>query len=90
MWHVEYSKSAVRGMKKLDKQTQARVLDWMDTHIDGCADPRRIGKRLTGNMSGWRYRVGDYRVVCRLVDSVVTVDVVRIKHRSQAYEVYRH
>lgn len=51
---------------------------------------RYVGKRLTGNLSGWRYRVGDYRVICRFRDSVITVDVVAIRHRSKAYEVYKH
>ena len=42
----------------------ARILDWMDKHIDGCEDPRVTGKGLTANRSGqWRYRIGDYRVL---------------------------
>jgi len=79
-WRVEYSKSALNDLKKLDRQTQRRVLDWMDSHVAGCVDPRYVGKRLTGNLSGWRYRVGDYRVICRFRDSVITVDVVAIRH----------
>lgn len=65
----------------------ARILDWMDKHIDGCEDPRVTGKGLTANRSGqWRYRIGDYRVLCLLRDEVVTVEVFRIRHRSEAYK----
>lgn len=65
----------------------ARILDWMDKRIDGCEDPRVTGKGLTANRSGqWRYRIGDYRVLCLLRDEVVTVEVFRIRHRSEAYK----
>lgn len=85
-WRVEYTKSARRDLKKLDRQVQRRVLDWMAEHIAGCDNPRYTGKRLVGNLSGWRYRVGDYRVVCRLKDDVVTVDVVHVGHRREVYK----
>lgn len=72
---------------EMERVNAARILDWMDKHIDGCEDPRVTGKGLTANRSGqWRYRIGDYRVLCLLRDEVVTVEVFRIRHRSEAYK----
>lgn len=49
-------------------------------------DPRTRGKALTGTLRGlWRYRVGDYRIVCDLVDSRLVVLVIDIDHRSSIY-----
>ena len=86
-WHVEYTSAARKELRKMGRVDAARILDWMDKHIDGCEDPRVSGKGLTANRSGqWRYRIGDYRVLCLLRDEVVTVEVFRIRHRSEAYK----
>ena len=86
-WHVEYTSAARKELRKMGRVNAARILDWMDKHIDGCEDPRVTGKGLTANRSGqWRYRIGDYRVLCLLRDEVVTVEVFRIRHRSEAYK----
>ena len=62
-WHVEYTSAARKELRKMGRVNAARILDWMDKHIDGCEDPRVTGKGLTANRSGqWRYRIGDYRV----------------------------
>lgn len=67
------------GVSLYDKFAQ-----WLDEYIE---DPRVTGKGLTANRSGqWRYRIGDYRVLCLLRDEVVTVEVFRIRHRSEAYK----
>lgn len=83
----EYTSAARKELRKMGRVNAARILDWMDKHIDGCEDPRVTGKGLTANRSGqWRYRIGDYRVLCLLRDEVVTVEVFRIRHRSEAYK----
>ena len=85
--HVEYTPAARKELRKMGRVNAARILDWMDKHIDGCEDPRVTGKGRTANRSGqWRYRIGDYRVLCLLRDEVVTVEVFRIRHRSEAYK----
>jgi mRNA interferase RelE/StbE len=59
---------------------------WMDKNIDGCENPRAHGKGLAGNRSGeWRYRVGDYRVLCDIRDAELVVLALDIKHRSKVY-----
>ena len=52
-----------------------------------CGDPRQRGKGLTENLSGlWRYRVGDYRVICEIQADRLVVLVVRINHRGTVYK----
>lgn len=85
-WRVVYSKKALKQLAKMGVDDSRRVVDWMAEHVDGCENPRVHGKGLTANRSGeWRYRVGDWRVLCFLDDGTVTVDVFRVAHRSEAY-----
>ncbi|EGO80826.1 Putative toxin-like plasmid stability protein [Xylella fastidiosa EB92.1] len=63
-----------------------RIVDFMDERIAGLENPRSSGKALTGPLGGfWRYRVGDFRVVCAIQDSVLRVLVVRVGHRGEIY-----
>lgn len=84
-YSVEYLPRAVKGLKKLDKQIANRVFDAMD-EVACLDDPRSQGKGLTGPLSGlWRYRVGDYRVICDIRDGELLVLVVEVAHRSRVY-----
>lgn len=86
-WRLEYSKKALRQLRKMDPRQRAIVLLWMDKNIDGCDDPRIHGKGLTANRSGqWRYRIGAYRVLCELNDEELVVLAIEIGHRSVVYE----
>jgi mRNA interferase RelE/StbE len=86
-YHVEFTKSALRDIKKLDKGTSALILGWIRKNLEGCSDPRIHGKGLTANRSGqWRYRVGDYRIIADIDDSRIVVLVIRIGHRRDIYD----
>ena len=88
VWIIKYTESSSKQLKKLDKQTALRVLDYMDERVAVLADPRSLGKNLKGPKVGeyWRYRVGDIRVICNIVDGQMAVLVIEIgSHR----EVYR-
>ena len=67
-WIIKYTESSSKQLKKLDKQTALRVLDYMDERVAVLADPRSLGKNLKGPKMGeyWRYRVGDIRVICNI------------------------
>lgn len=86
-WIIEYSETARRQIHKLDRQTARRILDYMDERIAGENDPRASGKALTGKALGafWRYRVGDYRVICSIEDGRLCVVVVEIGNRREVY-----
>ncbi len=73
-------------MRRLDRQVQSRILAFLRSRIAGRENPRRLGRTLTGSRTGlWRYRVGDYRLVCRIEDQIVTVLVLAIAHRREVY-----
>ena len=84
-WIINYTESALRQLKKLDRPTALRVLDYMDERVALADDPRILGKSLVGPKLGayWRYRVGDVRVICNIQDGELCVLVVEIGHRKQ-------
>ena len=85
-WTIEYAASVQKPVAKLDPQTRKRIRSFLEEKIASLDDPRSQGKALTGPLSGlWRYRVGDYRVVCDIIDRRLVVLVVKIDHRSSVY-----
>ena len=85
-WIIEYTDTAKEQLSKLDKPTARRIMDYMDERIAVLDNPRSTGKALTGPLGGfWRYRVGDYRVICDIQDAAVRVLVVRIGNRKNVY-----
>ena len=86
-WTINYTVSAEQELRKLDKQIARRILDYMDDRIAKLDDPRSTGKKLTGALGTyWRYRVGNYRVVCDIQDDKLIVLVVRVAHRKEVYD----
>ena len=86
-WIIKYAESASKQLKKLDKQTALRVLDYMDERVAALDDPRALGKNLKGPKIGeyWRYRVGDIRVICNIVDGQMMVLMIEIGNRREVY-----
>jgi mRNA interferase RelE/StbE len=85
-WKIEYSETAVRPLRKLDKSTTRRILDFMDKRIAPAEDVRSLGKALRGPLGEfWRYRVGDYRIICEIRDLELRVLVVRVGGRKDVY-----
>lgn len=87
VWTINYTESARKQLRKLDKQTARRILDFMDERIAAQEDPRNTGKALTGPMLGayWRYRIGDYRIICDIQDGALCVLVIEIGNRREVY-----
>ncbi len=87
-WTIEYSDSALKGLKKLDKQLAKSILDYMDERVSVLEDPTTVGKALTGKLGGFhRYRVGDIRVICYVSKETITITVLvlRVAHRRKVY-----
>ncbi|MGD0567600.1 MAG: type II toxin-antitoxin system RelE/ParE family toxin [Candidatus Sulfotelmatobacter sp.] len=83
-WTIDYTQAARNQLKKLDKPVAHCILDFMDERVAKHEDPRALGKSLTGSLGTlWRYRIGDYRVVCDIQHSAVRILVVRIGHRRK-------
>nr|DAR85298.1 MAG TPA: Cytotoxic translational repressor [Caudoviricetes sp.] len=86
MYKVRFSKSALKALRKLDKFTRTMLINWLEKHLDGCENPRVFGKALTANHKGkWRYRVGDYRIICKIDDGEIVILVLEIGHRRDIY-----
>ena len=87
VWIIKYTESSSKQLKKLDKQTALRVLDYMDERVAVLADPRSLGKNLKGPKVGeyWRYKVGDIRVICNIVDGQMAVLVIEIGNHRGVY-----
>ena len=67
-------------------QIRARIVEKLESGVFAHDDPRAFGEAMIGNWTGfWRYRVGDYRAICRIEDAVVTVVVIEVGHRNQVY-----
>lgn len=83
---IEYSETARKELRKLDKTAARRIVDFMDERIAASDDARELGKALQGPLGDlWRYRVGDYRILCDIQDGVLTVLVLQIGNRREVY-----
>lgn len=85
-WTVEVSDFAERQLYKLDRPVQKCLLDWLDDRIDRGKNPRHFGEPLKGNLAGlWRYRVGDYRIICEIQDEKLVVLALAVGHSREVY-----
>ena len=86
-WTIDYTGTARKRLRKLDKTTARRILDFMDERVAGGNNPRSTGQALTGPLLGayWRYRVGDYRILCDIQDGALRVLVIEVGNRREVY-----
>lgn len=83
---VETTSRFDKEFKKLDRYTQRMIKAWIDRNLDDCEDPGRHGKGLTANRGGqWRYRIGDYRLICQIEDERLVILALNIGHRREGY-----
>jgi len=87
VWRIEFEKQAEKELSKLDPAVAKRILDFLEDRVARRDNPRSIGSSLQGSRLGslWRYRVGDYRIICDLKDDVCVVLVVRVAKREIVY-----
>jgi mRNA interferase RelE/StbE len=87
-YRIELSEDAVKQLKKLGAENRERLLRLLYERVAKLDDPRSIGEALKGDKLGefWRYRAGDYRLICKIEDEVMVVLVLRIGHRRDIYK----
>ena len=86
-WNLELSPRAQQQLDKLDKAAARRIAKFLYERVGRLNDPRQIGEPLQGTLIGlWRYRVGDYRIICTLEHDRLVVLVLRIGHRREVYK----
>lgn len=84
---VETTKTFDKSFKKLDKFSQLMIKSWINKNLVGCDDPCQKGKALNSNMSGkWRYRIGDYRLICFIGDDKLVILALNVGHRKEIYD----
>jgi mRNA interferase RelE/StbE len=86
-WAYRFDERALKELRKLGKQAQREIIAYLDERIAVKDDPRRFGKGLKANLAGlWRYRVGDYRILCQIWNGELLVLVIAVGHRRDFYE----
>lgn len=85
-YEVETTARFDREFKKLDRYTQRMIKAWIEKNLVGCENPRQHGKGLTANRSGqWRYRIGDYRLICEIKEKELVILALSVGHRREVY-----
>lgn len=85
-YNVETTERFDREFRKLDRYTQRMIKSWIDKNLVGCENPRAHGKGLTANRSGqWRYRIGNYRLICLIQDERLVILALSVGHRKNVY-----
>ncbi|MBQ3408199.1 MAG: type II toxin-antitoxin system RelE/ParE family toxin [Clostridia bacterium] len=86
-YKVEYTERAVKDLRKLDKYTRNLIVAWIEKNLVNCNNPRIHGKVLIKNKSGkWRYRIGNYRLICEIQDDRIVILILEIGHRREIYD----
>jgi mRNA interferase RelE/StbE len=86
IWQIKFSETAVKQLKKIDTNTSKRIMDFFRERIAKTDNPRNIGKTLTGPLGNfWRYRVGDYRIICDIQDNNFVILVLKAANRNEVY-----
>jgi len=85
-WKTRFSVEAERQFSRLDRTVQVRLTKFLLTRIQTSENPRRIGEALKGRLGEyWKYRAGDYRLICDVEDATRTVWVLKIGDRKEIY-----
>jgi mRNA interferase RelE/StbE len=85
-WDYRVEDTAARQLRALGPSAAAKIFRFLDGRIRGCSDPTQFGKPLRGDKKGfWRYRLRDWRILCRFENGLLIVVVVALGHRSTVY-----
>ena len=86
-WRIEVSETAEKQLIKLDHSVAKRWRSFLRERLASLEDPRSIGQALRGSELGefWKYRVGDWRLICQIKDAKILITVVRLSNRREVY-----
>lgn len=87
IWNLKISDQAKRHLAKIDRPDRERILRFVHDRVLTLDEPTDLGTPLKGHELGsyWRFRVGDYRIICDLQSDVLVVLMVDVGHRSKIY-----
>ncbi|MDR0955819.1 MAG: type II toxin-antitoxin system RelE/ParE family toxin [Candidatus Nomurabacteria bacterium] len=85
-YKLEFSKTFLKNLRKIDCGNQKIIARWIDRHLHSTADPRDFGKALKGDRKGfWRYRIGVYRIIAEINDGELILLLLEVDHRKDIY-----
>jgi mRNA interferase RelE/StbE len=83
-WAIEWDERAFKEFKRLDRKAQKVIRRYLKERIAAADDPKRFGAPLSHDLAGfWKYRIGDYRIICRIEEEKLAVFIARVRHRKQ-------
>lgn len=86
MYTVETTPRFDKEFRKIDPYIQKMIVAWIRKNLVGCDNPRVQGKALKGSFAGqWRYRIGDYRIICSIEDDKMIILALTVGHRGSVY-----
>ena len=86
-YDVQYSENARKALKKIDSFQSEIIISWIGKNLLGCENPRLHGKPLSGDKKDfWRYRVGAYRIITDIQDSLLIIEIIKVGHRREIYD----
>lgn len=86
MWKVEWDSKALKEAKKLSRDARKQIIEYLENRVLKSQNPYQYGKSLKGDKAGiWRYRVGDYRILCSIEDENFIILVIAVGHRKNIY-----
>ena len=84
-WMIDFDDKARKTLLRVDKNDRQRIITFLD-RLSQQSNPRQQGKALAGKYAGsWRYRVGDYRIICNIRDKQLTILVLQLGQRKNVY-----
>jgi len=86
-WRIEFHPQAEKELAKLDREVARKIIRFLRERVAQLEDPRSLGEALKGPELGrfWKYRMGDYRLICDIQDQRMTILVIRTGHRRDVY-----
>jgi mRNA interferase RelE/StbE len=86
-WQIEFESGALNDLERIDREVARRIVSFLRARVAALENPRSIGSALKGSEPGelWRYRVGDYRIICEVRDKELVIPAISIGHRREVY-----
>lgn len=86
-WKVTYTPKVLKQLRALDKVVAARIETFFSERVAQAPDPQKLATALVGRFAGQhRFRVGDYRIICEIIESELVISVLKAGHRKDVYE----
>lgn len=85
-WQVFFDPAAEKQFSKLGRTAQLEIEKYIAKQLESEEDPRRFGKPYLSIRNAWRYRVGDYRLVCQIQNDRLIILVIKVGHRREVYD----